>query len=117
MTIAALMEPFNEHDWFNKHYELLIDGDYEYDGTPPPEFLWDYYAIRETGPYRHYFELASEVTDHRCTTVVLPNGEAIVKKWWDGTKWYDFTLEFISAVEKIFMEHPNWYVTAVDYHY
>ena len=114
-SIAELMNPFYENDWFDKHNEF-IDGDYEYDGTPLPEFLWDYYTILETGPYGYYFQLASEVTDHHCTTVVLPNGEAKVKKWWDGTEWHDFTQDFVADVEKIFMEHPNWYVTAVDYH-
>ena len=116
-TIAALMEPFNEYSWYDKHYELFVNGDYEYDGTPLPKILWDYYTILETGPNAYYFNLASEVTDHRCTTVVLPNGEAKVKKWFDGTEWHDFTQDFVANVEKIFREHPNWYVTAVDYHH
>lgn len=106
--LRRIMEPYYEENVYPE-YEEDAEGQTVVKSIIYPQFKWDYYDVNE--PIRWH-----NISD--CFILIDPDGWCIARKWWNGRKHIDQTLDF----EVYIAEHlQEWvgkvYMTELDIHW
>lgn len=110
--LEKLMDPFYEHDFYNRYYDPDTD---EFQEIPPedfPMFTWDYWNVWDPPVEVD----VSKIGD--CFAMIDKQGRAHVRTRWNGQEHEDLTKDFKYWIRRIQRESRfGDYMTVIDYHY
>lgn len=129
VVIDKAMDPYYEPDFFEAHKIWHEDeNDYKIDhAAQVPDVLWDYWSIYSYGidDYNQFHQLKDIKEYESCFAFITPNDAKamryLVKTIEGNTVHYDYKTRdqeaFDAEISDIFHNHPDWYLTCIDYHY
>ena len=106
--LNRIMEPYYEGNVFPP-YEEDEDGNEIIKTIIHPQFQWDYFSVHDPILYH-------DISD--CYALIDPDGWCIARKWWNGRKWIDQTLDFEVYINEHRREWEDQvYMTELDIHW